>query len=111
MATSKFEPFAKSVGKDPKNVTLADLKKQKKFVMHGGYIKPFTPPSKSRKKASIPKKPVAVAGKAAAKTKPVKPVTGLFSSPQHPTRRSGKDAAGQSPNKKANTGKGKGKST
>jgi hypothetical protein len=54
VATVDFKEFAKGKGKKTSDsMTLLDLKDQKKFVMHGGYIRPYQAP---KKKKPIPKK-------------------------------------------------------
>ena len=76
VATIKFKEFPKGRG-GKKFMMLADLKKEKLFVMHGAYIVPF-----KRGKQSKPG-----AGKTPKNKSPPTAVSGLFAPPANNKRR------------------------
>ena len=75
IATAKFKEFP-TKGRGKKFMTLADLKKEKLFVMHGAYIVPF-----KRGKQSKPG-----AGKTPKNKSPPTAVSGLFAPPANTKR-------------------------
>ena len=83
-----FEELPKKVrNKSGKEVTLADLKSLKSYVMHGSYIRPFSNNDKAKKKKLEKKKDAASEGKKKTNApKKAVAVHGMFAEPKNTTR-------------------------